>query len=1151
MQPNELLVPLRRLRRWVRALLVLDAISRLLAAGILAFALLVVLDWWVRFPALVRGGLFVCGLAWLLVSTGRRVLRPVFGAIPLQELAVRLGSLPPEERDRWASVVAYLEHGGGGSRELWRRIAMNPGRNVSGGLIGANLDARRPLRAAAWAGIALLSVCSAMYLAPDLARTGWQRFARPMSAVQWPRRTVIQPITGDALVARGESFSVAMRLSRGDGGRVRAFVQWQGSSASPQRAMMRRDDQGLYRHVLENLQDDVAYSFVAGDDDTAARPFRLRVVERPAVSSAELIITPPSYVREAAPLRRPADGRVSVVTGSRLRWEIVPTKTVVTSSSAQQPSGLLADDGRSIGLSKNEQNGTLWTEMTAQTDGAWRIVLVDELGLHSREGPRTQLEVRPDMPPVVELRRPAAVLEVLPKAMVELVATARDDLGIVSLALWARVRSGTFERVADLLPAARPHPASSGEDLTADHEWSLTSMRLTPGELVEYYVEATDCFAHDGLTHPPVRTVVQRLHVLSEGQFNDRMARDVASAAERLRRMLSALESSAQQTRILRSEAGETAHSARQQRLIEELTDGLRRTLETSRLVGNQFSELAARASLNQLRDSEAARQAERMARTLSGSLADEVKTAAEELAIASDATEGEERRQRLAGSADAQERAAGLLRTMVERFEQWSSFDEVARRLQETLDRQEGLARQLGRRASVDDHQRQVEQLRLAREQSVLQMDASKLLDAMRQLGRKLQGVDSAAAQSLQKAVELGRARTVPQLMADAAEMIRLDRMQAAVDRQEAASSALRAMISAMNERITRELEQLSRSARDARHKLAKMIAAQEDVLRRTREATGRTESAAAMMLAAERQDSLLASTRLFLSQRDLGGADAEDARKSVAVAAEHMCSAVRLLQTGEGLAAVESQTAALAELRAAMDLLNNIADKAQQELAEKSLAAIVAELMQIREAQATLRNETARVAADDGHASAVTRADGLRMNRLARRQRGIRAPLDEVRGKLSSAAVYDYVCGQASAEMSRAADELASRRPEEALACQDRVLRDLSRLIDAAEEPPENRDEAKFVEAEGTGGGADRPTADKPIPTLAELRMLRLIQVDLNDRTIRLHARLPDELRRTEEHLKEVEELGAAQRNIRELTMRMIEKARAPGGS
>jgi len=180
------------------------------------------------------------------------------------------------------------------------------------------------------------------------------------------------------------------------------------------------------------------------------------------------------------------------------------------------------------------------------------------------------------------------------------------------------------------------------------------------------------------------------------------------------------------------------------------------------------------------------------------------------------------------------------------------------------------------------------------------------------------------------------------------------------------------------------------------------------------------------------------------------------------------------------------------------------------------------------------------------------ISRADGLKLNRMANNQRGLQGPLKTVRSKMQRSVVFQHVCDRIKTAVGSAAKRLRGHDCAEAVADQKVVLRNLDRLIVAIEDRP-TRKRRQFVETAGGGGGAGTPTVGKPVPTLAELKVLRMLQVDLVERTRRLGATLPDPLMRSEAQLTRIERLGIEQGEVHDLSVRMIQAAtesQAAGG-
>jgi hypothetical protein len=406
------------------------------------------------------------------------------------------------------------------------------------------------------------------------------------------------------------------------------------------------------------------------------------------------------------------------------------------------------------------------------------------------------------------------------------------------------------------------------------------------------------------------------------------------------------------------------------------------------------------------------------------------------------------------------------------------------------------------------------------------------------------------ATRQSIEAAVQLARERTLIVHMEQASEALRELRQADVSEHQGAAVSCLRAMIVALNERPQRELAELSRMLQDLVGRLARIVEAHEALMERTREGQAHPPSVEIVVSLADRQLSLAKTTIALYGELTL---DEPLARR----AAEELASADQLMRKAEGLLrkralvdAMPAQIEAHAGLKEALALLQRLDESAQQRLADHSLDVLLNGLRELKGRQLAIRGETGQVGKKMHGKSRVSKADGLAFNQLAAQQKELIPLLEELRKKMDMSIVYAHVCRRIGVHMTEAAAGLTHRDAVTALIKQDEVLRQLSRLIESAEIKPPSKNR-EFVENQSGGGsGASSPTISKPIPTLAELKILRALQGDLSDQTVEVNRRLPEPIMRTEGQLKEVESLGVAQRELRELAVKMLEKAADGGG-
>ncbi|HKQ47324.1 MAG TPA: hypothetical protein VJZ71_04550 [Phycisphaerae bacterium] len=1159
-ETNAMLADLRRVRRRVRALLVVEAIGRLIAWVILMAAILAVLDWWVRFPWFVRINFLALGTVFALWWAYRAIWRPLTAPIHLDQLALGLKALPAHVKDRLAGTVAYLQAGGEGSDEMWRQVVSETIRSTEGLPSRGLLRARPAIRSTLSTMGALTAVGLVAWLAPGFVSTGVIRLARPFAAVEWPKAAQISPLTTDVVVAWGEAFTAQMRLDRGDRASTRAFVHWSSSSQHRQREQMRRDADGVYRFTLENIRSPLSYSFSAGDDDTANRPFQVKVVKRPAVTAARVTVTPPPYARHLpAHSRVLDDAPVTALRGSQARFDVTPDRPI-GSDGASKAALILDGECRVPLIAENPAGAMFSANVTLDRSTTIETALVDADGLESRGGPVYRIRVRPDELPTVAIQRPAGVSEATPAAIVELQATAQDDVGLAAFTLLASKNTPEFQTVADLLTIARDGP-SEGESASRPappplrcalvYSWNIETLKPVPGDAIRICVEARDGFDLDGRTHEPVRSLIVTINIISLEQFADRLRSELMAVRGPLRDLLTDLLAAAERTQQLdQNPAAATPLDATERQAVESLVARLQRLTAQSRQAAEKTQEVAQRAARNGAATSESMRQAERLARRLRGSVEERLKEAAQSLARSGDARKADVQHEHLQASRDAQDEVAGVLQSMLDEVERWSEFEELVRKLREVLDRQEALERDTASLARIAGRSLgetgESSLPMLAARQSQLRSDVSTLIQTMQTWARQKLESETAASLSVDAAARLAEEKALPANMDQATQSIAEGRFSRASEAQRGAAAILRAMIAALEKKPDRELADLSRALQDLTARLRKIIAAQEALLRDTEAAASTGGAEETLLKLADRQMTLHKTSRAAAAKVKDSEEEGPAARKAIHGAADRMQTAGELLEQAEAANVPDAQRDALDGLHAALELLERLEGRTEQAIAERSLAQIVALLGDLRRAQAGLRGETAEIHARSSSDRRLSRADSLRAAKLAKDQRGLTTPLQEVREKLKSSVVYDYVCMRIAERMESAAARLEEKDCPAALSEQDDVLRELADLLQAAAEEPK-KDEARFVDDSG-GGGAGSPTPEKPVPTLAELKVLRRLQTEVNARTAALDRSMPDPLLRTESQLEEIQLTGGLQKDIHELAVKMIDKSEEP---
>ena len=211
--------------------------------------------------------------------------------------------------------------------------------------------------------------------------------------------------------------------------------------------------------------------------------YTIRTYRPPAVRSVEMCVTPPSYTgRQHLIYQDLRDG--SAVAGSRLTLTVdVDPGTQVAQKTAEGSTAFL-----------NTAPGRCRLEQTLDCELSFRLRLRNTDG-RVAETPEVTIRIEPDLPPVVEVLQPRKDVKRLATGMVQLEARASDDFGVARIAVHFSVSGGPYEELP-LLRATGGKPADGGSapklDETVHHTFDVRAMQLKEGDVVAYFVSATD-----------------------------------------------------------------------------------------------------------------------------------------------------------------------------------------------------------------------------------------------------------------------------------------------------------------------------------------------------------------------------------------------------------------------------------------------------------------------------------------------------------------------------------------------------------------------------------------------------------------------------------------------------------------------------------
>lgn len=373
--------------------------------------------------------------------------------------------------------------------------------------------------------------------------------------------------------------------------------------------------------------------------------------------------------------------------------------------------------------------------------------------------------------------------------------------------------------------------------------------------------------------------------------------------------------------------------------------------------------------------------------------------------------------------------------------------------------------------------------------------------------VAHKLAASDSSAAETLLDAGDELDRRFTAGRMREAARQLEKNRIGRATDIQQQVLDDLAELVDILRQRGATDTETLLRKLRQEEQELAGLKKRQEELLEKVDRAPEHPDSNQRKLqlqkLAKEQQQLHDDVAQMARRLRRLQARRSSDAAGR---AASRMQQARQRLQKSAGRQAAGDQREALEDLQQAQRELARERREAEMQLAQELLERIADELggMIAREQQVV--DETARLDNQYKQRGNWSRTQLKSLRNLAEVQQGLKQETDRLVETLKAAEVFALALKGASRQMQTAADRLSRRETDNVTITAERAAK--QRFVDliAALETEKPNDAAQPTPS--NGGGADGQPPQDGIPQLAQLKMLKTLQEDINRRTLDLDA-------------------------------------------
>lgn len=303
-----------------------------------------------------------------------------------------------------------------------------------------------------------------------------------------PPAYILHVSPGNADVVKGESVPVMVQVEAGSESvslqpLQQARLLWRPAGQIKfDEAALHADSGNLLRATLQNVRITTEYLVELGT--TRSDVFRLSITDRPIIRSLQIRLDYPWYTKLPPRVQEEFLGDVSALPGTKI--------SVSGSSSKQLVDGQLSFDKRPA-LPFTVSGTKFSTSFPLVAEASYHIELTDLEGLQNDDPITYRLTVIADEHPTISILQPGRNVDLAGDNVFHLLLQAKDDFGISVIRLGYRLVHSRYEPPqTDYRYTAVPLPSGGRNLIETPYAWDLSSMKLAPEDVVEYFAEAAD-----------------------------------------------------------------------------------------------------------------------------------------------------------------------------------------------------------------------------------------------------------------------------------------------------------------------------------------------------------------------------------------------------------------------------------------------------------------------------------------------------------------------------------------------------------------------------------------------------------------------------------------------------------------------------------
>lgn len=888
----------------------------------------------------------------------------------------------------------------------------------------------------------------------------------------------------------------------------------------------------------------------SGDDQFTVAP--VRIVQRLTIDGVTGNITPPPYAKLPPVAVNLAQNPAVMTIGSQVlltatfNKPLDPHKPVIVESLTPNVK---------VDFQWNRPDAqTVVGRLTAASSVRFHLRATDVDGFQNTGVEEYELIVRPDQNPTVLIENPRRNEDRTPVAVIPLQAVAEDDFGIRSLKLVVDRLGDKKHWEIPLVENGKPTAGTSWNRIDASGDlqryranvsWDLSALKeaqLKPGDVLEYYALVQDNYDLNGATHKPIPSGKLRINIISQEELANKVTDELRAIAEQIAQVKTSQGRTQRETANLANDTKDKpAFDAADQVAAERLANQQSTAAAQAKQLSGKLGDIQTKLNENKSPNQDLKQTARDVGDLLDNTAENPMKDAAGQINAAKQSSAKDNRNQNMQTAQNDQAQAAGQLQKALDRMGNIGSLSRTIDQIKAILAEQQRISAETqaagkNNLGKTPDQMNPADKAKLdqaAKDQADLAGRTAKALEEMQQTAEKLAKSDPSSSSAMKEAANTGQQQNVAPNQSKAAAAAAQNQQSQAQSSQKQAELGLQLILNSLREAERHKLDELAKKLEEMQQQVANLIRRQaghniDNLVLQGADRLAKLETRQREKLFDEAQrdpkQPPVAPELAVLSggqeqternTRDIAKTiedlpDGAEPSDRLTDAADKMERAIVNLRDNKLADAYDPpQVQALQALEAAKKLVDQQKAAVDQKQQEQQKEAIRQVYVKLKADQEKLNAETLRIDSapklDDG---SLRREDAIRLGQLPGEQNKLADRAAKLNDDLSAlgSIVYIWANKDIVTTMNGVKDDLG--KPDTGVSTQaeqKRIVAELDAMIrDLAIKPVVS----KFAQHDSGGGGGGGAGQSAPMPTEAELRLLKDFQLAVNDSTKTIDA-------------------------------------------